>query len=120
MKNSFPHLFFILLFICTTSLAKEFHVSKTGNDAGEGSALKPFLTISQAAKSAFAGDTITVHSGIYREWINPIRGGESDAKRILYRASPGEKVEVKGSEIISGWKKEKDGVWKVTIPNSFF
>jgi hypothetical protein len=25
-----------------------------------------------------------------------------------------------GSEIITGWKKEKNGVWKVTLPNSFF
>ena len=46
--------------------------------------------------------------------------GISDLKRIVYRAAPGEKVEIKGSEIVSNWKKEKDGVWKVTIPNSLF
>ena len=73
-----------------------------------------------AVQHAYAGDTITVHSGTYREWINPLRGGESDSKRIVYRAAAGEKVEIKGSEIITGWKKEKTGVWKVVIPNTFF
>lgn len=66
------------------------------------------------------GDIITVHAGTYRKWINPARGCESDTKRITYRAAASEKVEIKGSEIISGWKKDKDGVWTVTIPNSFF
>lgn len=114
------YLMITFLFVSTLLSAKEFHVSKNGHDFEEGSAIRPFLTISQAVQRAYAGDTITVHSGVYREWINPIRGGESDASRIIYRAAKGEKVEVKGSEIISNWKKEQDGVWKVIIPNSFF
>jgi hypothetical protein len=99
---------------------KEYHVSVKGNDSNIGSVALPFKTISAAVKVAFPGDTITVHTGNYREWVNPVRGGESDAKRIVYRAAPGEKAEIKGSEIITGWKKEKTGVWKVVIPNSFF
>jgi len=110
----------VLLFSSSLISAKEYHVSKNGNDTYVGSALKPFSTISHAAKAAFACDTITVHAGVYREWINPIRGGENDSKRIVYRAAKGEKVQLKGSEIITGWKKEKNGVWKVTIPNTFF
>jgi hypothetical protein len=100
--------------------AKEYHVAVKGNDADDGSALKPFRTISAAVKVAYAGDIITVHEGTYREWINPLRGGESDSKRIVYRAAEGEKAEIKGSEIINGWKKEKSGIWKVIIPNSNF
>lgn len=116
------HLFFLVLVMFNTALssAKEYHVSMKGSDTNNGSALKPFKTISKAVTYAFPGDTITVHPGTYREWINPLRGGESDLKRIVYRAVPGEKVEIKGSEVISGWKKEKDGVWKVVIPNTFF
>jgi len=103
------------------SSAREFHVEKSGNDAHEGSVLQPFLTIFQGVQHAMPGDTITVHSGTYREWVNPIRGGESDEKRVLYRAAPGEKVEIKGSEIINNWKKVgKKGVWTVTLPNAFF
>jgi hypothetical protein len=100
--------------------AREFHVAKSGNDTHEGSLLSPFLTISRAIQFAMPDDTITVHAGIYREWVKPIRGGESDLKRIVYRAAPGEKVEIKGSEIINNWKKYKNGVWKVTVPNRFF
>jgi hypothetical protein len=108
------------LFTVTGISAKEFHVAKTGNNAKEGSLESPFLTISKAVEFAMPGDTITVHAGIYRERVNPIRGGESDLKRIVYRAAPGDKVEIKGSEIVNNWKKEKSDVWKVTIPNSFF
>jgi hypothetical protein len=108
------------LLIATLLTAKEYHVSVKGNDSNEGSELKPFKTISQAVKFAYPGDVITVHAGTYREWINPVRGGESDSKRIVLRAAPGEKAEIKGSEIIKGWEKQKDGVWKVVIPNSFF
>jgi hypothetical protein len=108
------------IFITSISSAKEYHVSIKGNDINDGSASKPFKTISTAVKYALPGDTITVHAGTYREWINPIRGGENNLKRIIYRVAPGEKAEIKGSEIITGWKKEKEGVWKVVIPNSFF
>jgi len=61
-----------------------------------------------------------VHAGVYRERINPPRGGESDAKRIVYQAAPDEKVEIKGSEVVKNWTKVQDHVWKVTMPNSFF
>ena len=103
-----------------TATAKEYHVAKTGNDANPGTLESPLHTIQAAANLAQAGDVITVHEGIYREWVNPIRGGESDDKRIVYRAAAGEKVQIKGSDVITNWKKVKDNVWKVVIPNSFF
>jgi len=111
-----------ILFLLTTTIAnaREYHVSVNGSNNNDGSFTKPFKTINHAAQIAQPGDVITVHAGIYREWINPARGGESDNKRIVYQAAAGEKVEIKGSELIKGWKREKDGVWKVIIPNSFF
>ena len=48
------------------------------------------------------------------------RGGTGDNNRIVYRAAAGEKVEIKGSEIISGWQPEAGGIWKIILPNSFF
>jgi len=113
-------LLILMLLITSIVSAKEYHVSVKGSDKFDGSDFKPFRTINFAAKLAMPGDIITVHGGVYREWINPARGGESDSKRIVYRASPGEKVEIKGSEVITGWKNQKKGVWKVIIPNSFF
>ena len=115
--------FYLLILIVFNSIpisAKEYHVSVKGSDTNDGSSLKPFKSISAAVKFALPGDTITVHAGTYREWVNPLRGGESESKRIVYRTATGEKAEIKGSEIITGWKKEKEGVWKVVIPNTFF
>ena len=92
----------------------------SGNDANPGTQAAPLRTIQRAADLAQPGDVITVHEGVYRERINPPRGGESDAKRIVYQAAPGEKVEIKGSEVVKNWVKVQDDVWKVTLPNSFF
>lgn len=100
--------------------AKEYHVSVNGSDTNNGSAATPLKTISAAAKLAQPGDVITVHEGTYRERINPSRGGTSDAKRITYRAAQGEKVVIKGSEVVTGWKEIGKGVWKLTLPNTFF
>ncbi len=100
--------------------AKEYHVSTKGNDNNDGSVSEPFLTISKAALVAEPGDTITVHEGIYRERINPPRGGISDGKRIVYRAARGETAVISGSEVIRGWKNAMDDTWTVTLPNDFF
>lgn len=107
---------------CSMANAKEYHVAVTGSDAGAGTSAEPFKTINRAAQAALPGDTVTVHAGTYREWVNPLNGGESEHKRILYRAADGEKVEIKGSELVTGWQKDKKakGVWKVVLPNSFF
>lgn len=107
-------------FLFTTIYAKEYHVAKSGNDNNAGTVDNPLLTIQAAAEKAGPGDIITVHAGTYREWIKPPRGGESDLKRIVYRAAKDEKVEIKGSEIINNWKQFSGTVWKATIPNSFF
>ena len=111
-----------LLLSASSLFAKEYHVSPTGNDAASGDMATPFRTINRAAQLALPGDTVTVHRGTYREWINPLNGGESDARRILYRAAEGEKVEIKGSELVTGWKREKKNkqVWKLVLPNGFF
>jgi len=110
---------FILGLIMNLS-AKEYHVSVSGNDQNDGSESNPFRTITAAAAKAMPGDIITVHAGIYRERINPPRGGESHNMRIVYRAAAGETVEIKGSEVITGWQSIENGVWKVIIPNTFF
>lgn len=83
---------------------QEYYVSVYGSDENIGSSDKPFCTISKAAQLAEAGDTVIVHEGVYREWVKPLHGGDSNEKRIVYRAAEGEKVVIKGSEEISGWE----------------
>ncbi len=100
--------------------AAEFFVVPAGNDANPGTRAAPFRTIQHAADLAQPGDVITVREGVYRERISPPRGGQSDAVRIVYRAAPGEKVEIKGSEPVKNWVNLQNDAWKATIPNSFF
>lgn len=115
-------IFLVILIVLSTFTvqSKEYHVAKDGDNKGPGSASQAFLTIDAAALLAEAGDTVTVHEGIYRERVNPLNGGNHDLNRILYRAAEGEEVIIKGSEIINDWKKFKGMVWVIEIPNSLF
>jgi alpha-N-arabinofuranosidase len=109
----------VVLAACTGS-EKVYHVSVTGLDGNPGTEARPFKTISAAASVAGPGDTITVHEGVYRERVNPPRGGSSDKKRIVYQAAEGNTVVVKGSEIVKGWKELQNDTWRVSVPNGFF
>src|SRR5580692_10706770 len=88
---------------CPSAEARDIFVAKNGSDSNTGDAAHPFLTIQRAANDASPGDTVTVHGGIYRERVDPPRGGPSDALRIIYRAAPGEDVRIIGSERVPHW-----------------
>ena len=83
----------------------EYHVAKTGNDAANGSKEQPFLTISRAAELAVAGDIVTVHAGVYREWVSPVNGGTEDA-RIVYQSAGDGEVVITGAEPVTDWKND--------------
>ena len=114
------------LFVMITVLAscqsptRMIHVSPDGDDSNPGSARQPLKTISAASLIAEPGQVISIHEGIYRERINPTRGGSSDDQRITYQAAPGEKVVIKGSEVWNQWNPVSDELWMARIPNSFF
>jgi alpha-N-arabinofuranosidase len=99
---------------------RELHVSLTGADSNAGTASEPLRTIQAAANLAQPGDTVTVHEGVYRERVDPPRGGTSDDLRIVYRAAPGEEVAIKGSEVVKGWVHQNGNVWLLHLPNSYF
>lgn len=101
-------------------MSREYHVAKNGNDWGKGTKEAPFATISRAADVAMPGDTVIVHEGEYREWVDPKMGGNSELERITYCAAPGERVVIKGSERITGWERTEGTVWKAVVPNSLF
>ena len=98
----------------------EYHVSKSGSDLNDGTLEHPFLTINRAAKAAKPGDTVTVHSGTYREWVTPTFGGISASCRIIYSAAEGEKVIIKGSDELKEWKSEERGCWSCEVNNAVF
>lgn len=97
-----------------------YHVSINGSDHAAGTQDAPFRTINHAAQIAQAGDTVRVHTGEYREWIDPRNGGQSEEMRIVYEAAPGEHPVVKGSEIITDWQQVEGTVWKKILPNRMF
>ncbi len=101
--------------------AADYFVSqKSGSDKNPGTREAPFKTIQAAADIARPGDVVTVFEGVYREMVNPKFGGESNTRRIVYRAAEGEKVQIKGSEVVSGWERQPNGLWKKEIPDEFF
>src|SRR6188768_2376470 len=89
--------FTLVLLPCSLVAAAEYHVAKDGDDAAAGSSAAPWLTLKKAADTLKAGDTVTVHEGVYREWVNPVNGGTAAAP-IVYQAADGEDVYLKGSE----------------------
>src|SRR5690349_2483493 len=96
------------ILVCITALAvvrclsaREYYVALDGKDSNPGSKKFPLRSIQRGAELAQPGDVITVRGGVYRERINPPRGGTSEKKRIVYQAARGERVEIKGSEIIT-------------------
>lgn len=101
-------------------MSKHYHVAKSGSDSYSGSSEYPFLTISHAASLALPGDTITVHAGIYREHVNPPRGGNNESSRIVFEAAPGESVVISGSELVENWEKVSGTIYKTVLPNTFF
>lgn len=64
----------------------DIHVSLSGCDSAHGTAEQPFRTISKAASIAMPGDTVTVHAGVYREWVSPANSGTKE-HRIIYQSA---------------------------------
>ncbi len=119
-----PHIFPIVsvvwLAFAATAVAREYHVALTGDGDNDGSSARPLRNIQTAAERVLPGDVVTVHTGIYRERIDPPLGGTSDRKRIVFQAAPGERVEISGAEVVTNWTRVQDNIWRAVLPNSFF
>ncbi len=111
----------LVSFLLSSLLVKAmvYHVSKDGDDGNDGTEVSPFLSVSKAAEVAVAGDTVLIHSGTYREYVNPQNSGEAGLP-IVYKNFENDIVYIKGSEVIENWKRINTELWQVKIPNSFF
>lgn len=96
-----------------------YYVDQLAGKNGKGTADKPFLTISEAAKVAVAGDEIIVSPGIYREYVDPQNAGRPDA-RITYRSLQKGGAVITGAEEVKNWKCVEGTVWKTSVSNSLF
>jgi parallel beta-helix repeat protein len=89
----------------------EFFVDgNSGSDANAGTADKPFKTIGRGVKELRPGDTLIVHGGTYREAVGIELVGTKD-RPITVQAAPGQTVVIKGSEVVTGWKRDGN-VWR--------
>jgi hypothetical protein len=74
-------------------------------DSNPGTQALPFLTINKAAQMLQPGERVVIMRGVYRERIDPTRGGTGPDKMISYEAAPGAQVVVKGSRVVkTGWE----------------
>ncbi|MFI3281897.1 MAG: right-handed parallel beta-helix repeat-containing protein [Rikenellaceae bacterium] len=111
----------MMLLLCGVCVqARTIHVSPSGSNTNKGTIESPYKTISKAAFVAIAGDSIIIHEGTYRERVSPEQGGFNDQNRITYIAAEGETVHLKGSDVVTGWKKQGGTIWSVVVPNSTF
>jgi hypothetical protein len=75
------------------------------SDSNPGTEGLPFLTINKAAQVLEPGERVVIREGVYRERIDPARGGSGPDKMISYEAAPGANVIVKGSRLAkTGWE----------------
>jgi len=93
--------------LCLVSLAGEFHVAVTGDDANPGTQEKPFGTLQraqQAARSAGPGTTVVVGAGTYH-LTAPLSFAEQDsgtaAAPVVYRAAEGARPVLSGARELS-------------------
>ncbi|WP_442888270.1 right-handed parallel beta-helix repeat-containing protein [Congregicoccus parvus] len=83
------------------------------DDTGPGSEERPFKTINRAAQVLQPGERVVIAEGVYREFIQPARGGTGPGAMISYEAAPGAKVVVKGSRTVADWKPSKG--WRIGV-----
>jgi hypothetical protein len=74
------------LIVASRGWAATYTVAPTGVDTNPGTEERPWRTLSKAAATLAAGDTVTVNAGTYRERVVPERSG-SPGRPIIYTAA---------------------------------
>ena len=78
------------------------NLNPRASDSNPGTRDLPFITINKAAQVLGPGERVVIMAGIYRERVDPARGGTGPDKLISYEAAPGADVIVKGSRVVKG------------------
>ena len=94
---------------------REIHVDNNhpnASDDNDGTPDRPFKTINAAAQVAQPGTRVLIHRGVYRETVQPARGGLSPSKMISYEAFEGEEVIIKASVEVNYFKPSTG--WRLT------
>jgi len=82
----------------STLAATTYYVATTGNDSNPGTQAAPFKTVRKAGLVADPGDTVYVRGGTYYTDPIPLAKIGSATSRIVFKAYPGEKAILDGSQ----------------------
>jgi mannuronan 5-epimerase len=80
-------------------------VAPTGDDRAPGTIARPLRTVAHAVRRASSGTTVVLRAGTYREGLGKLR------KRLTLQPYPGERVWLKGSEVVTDWRRDGLG-WR--------
>ncbi len=95
----FSVLLLVLLFGAESVFSATYYVAPSGNDTNPGSSQSsPWQTITKAADTLTAGDTVYIDSGTYSERLIPLNSGSS-GQYITYAAQVGAEVIIDGAAI---------------------
>ena len=93
-------------------------------DDNPGTEEAPFLTIQAAAEVVEPAEKVLIRSGVYRELVQPRRGGSGADGMISYEAAPGAEVFVRGSRELANWTgsdvARSVSVVMTELPEAFF
>ncbi len=91
------------------------------SDENEGTAERPFLTINRAAEVVKAGERVLVRAGVYRETVQPVRGGDGPDRMITFEAEAGQTVVLRGSCVLPRtWERSTGSTWTLRLPEAEF
>lgn len=102
-----------------TEYQRTYHVAQRNPlaaDVNPGTESAPLLTIAAATRLVQPGEKVVVHEGIYRETLQPLRGGESAEQMIAFQAAAGERVVIRGSECWSPQARPSSGYKIPAVP----
>ncbi len=93
--------------------AKNYYVSKDGNDSNAGTRNAPFLTIAKATEVMSAGDECVIMEGVYNEVIKSNANGNAN-NPIIYKNYKKDRVVIDATEPITGWTHHKGDIYKAS------
>ena len=111
-----------------TGYRKSYYVDQQhpgASDGNPGTEEAPFLTIQRAAEAVGPAVKVLIKSGVYREWVHPLRGGTGADGMIGFEAAPGAEAVIRGSRVLTTpWTNLEQphsvSVWRTELPESFF
>jgi len=124
--------------LAQVAFAATYHVNQAAANAADsnsGAEHAPWKTVSRAAAAAELqpGDTVLIHSGVYREHVE-VKVSGRPRQPVTFSAAPGARVVLKGSELARGpWEKLAEQadvpepypnafsrVWRISLGDEFF